>query len=242
MAPPKKFETSLFKKEQVSKDAYSFYFKKPDDFAYIAGQYLRMTIPISNPDERGSSRFFTISSSPTENHLMITTRIIQSSFKKTLVSLTPEIPISILAPFGSFTLQQSENGPYIFLAGGIGVTPLRSMIRYAVDTNLILPITLITSFRTSEDIVFAEELREIAIRHSWLALIETVTRPEESAKSWTGKTGRIDASLIKENIKDPFSSLFYISGAPAMVDSLAQLVQSIGVNNKKIKVEKFSGY
>lgn len=241
--PPKNFQTIFSKKVQMSEDAYSFYFQRPSDLAFQPGQYMRIDIEIPNPDVRGNSRLFTIASSPTKmDHLMITTRIIQSSFKKTLFNMTPGTKVSIVAPYGVFILHEEETIPHVFLAGGIGITPFHSMITYAAHKNLNIPITLFTSFQTVEHIVFRDELLEIAKNHSWLKLIETVTKPEESKTPWSGHTGRIDEEFIKENVPDLQNSLFYISGPPAMVDALKEITLKATVPEAHIRTEKFTGY
>jgi ferredoxin-NADP reductase len=233
-------DSQLLKKQKVAADAYSFYFKKLEGFNFAPGQYLRMEIEIQNPDVRGNSRLFTIAASPTEEDLMITTRVIQSSFKKTLEQMRPETPVKIFGPYGTFVLKEEEKQPHIFLAGGIGITPLRSMIRYALDKNLTIPITLFTSFKTPDDIVFSEMLRNI--KTDWFKLVETVTRPEESKTPWSGLTGRIDADLIKKNVSDLNNSIFYISGPTAMVDALTETVRTLNIPQDNIRVEKFTGY
>lgn len=236
-------ESELIKKERVAADAYSFYFKRPESYDFKPGQYLRIEIPIENPDVRGNSRLFTIASSPTEkNFLMITTRIIQSSFKKTLEKMETGTKVKIFGPYGTFTLNEEGQKPYVFLAGGIGVTPFHSMINHIIAKKLFVPITLFTSFRTADDIVYGEEFRKTAKNYKWFKLIETVTRPEESKIPWSGLTGRIDANLIKDSIFDIPNSIFYISGPPAMVDALAETVKSLNIPAENIHVEKFTGY
>lgn len=235
-------ESELIKKEKVSADAYSFYFKRPKDYEFKPGQYLRIEIEIENPDVRGNSRLFTISASPTETDLMITTRIIQSSFKKTLKQMKNGTKVKIFGPYGAFTLNEEDLRPRVFLAGGIGITPFHSMIAYVVANNLSIPITLFTSFKIPEEIVYGDQMREIAKNYKWFKLIETVTRPEESKIPWKGLTGRISADLIKDSILDLPSSIFYISGPPKMVDALSETVKSLNIPQENIKIEKFTGY
>src|SRR3989344_348529 len=190
---PQTYGLKFLKKVQEADDVFSFYFERPSVFTFLPGQFLKLTLDIPQPDERGNSRFFSIASSPTEkDYLMITIRIDGSSFKKTLSSLPIETKLQISAPFGSFILKTEEKIPHIFLAGGIGITPFRSMIRYAADINISIPITLFTSFRTPESFIFQKELKEIESKHHWFKLAETVTQPENSKLKWLGNTGRID--------------------------------------------------
>lgn len=243
MNSPNQFEVRFLKKQQLAKDAYAFYFQRPSDFEFLPGHFVRITLPIANPDQRGNSRFFSIASSPTEkDHIMIAIRIITSAYKKTLEHLESGIQTKLSGPYGSFILNPQETVQHTFLAGGIGVTPFRSMIRYAVYTNLNVPMTLLVSSRTKQDIVFSKEFHDFAKNHSWFKFVETITRPEESRGKWSGNTGRIDENLIKKNVSDFSRTLFYISGPPIMVDDMAKVVLSLGVDEKRIRKERFTGY
>lgn len=238
-----RFEAEFLKKERVARETSSFFFKRPQQLDFLPGQFLRLTLDISQSDERGNSRFFSISSSPSEkDYLMVTTNANHSNFKKTLFSLAAGSKVRIAAPYGVFILKPEETVPHIFLAGGIGVTPFRSLIRYASDMKLTIPITLFTSFRTAEDIVFQKEFREVATKNAWFKLVETITQPEESKSSWQGNVGRIDADLIRKNASDFSYSLFYVAGPPTMVNAIVSLVKSLGVDDARIRREKFTGY
>jgi len=238
-----KYEVELIKKEPAAKDSSSFYFQRPQQFDFLPGQFMRLSLTIPEPDERGNSRFFSIASSPTEkDFLMITTRADHSAYKKTLFSLASGTKVSLTAPYGVFILKPEETTPHVFLAGGIGITPFRSMIRYAADMKINIPITLFTSFRSFEDIVFQKELAGIAKEYSWFKLVETITQPEASKSPWLGNVGRIDTDLIKKHVSVFSTSLFYIAGPPAMVDSMEDLLKSLGINELQIRKEKFTGY
>lgn len=233
------FEAKLIKKKQVSQDAHSFYFERPRDFDFIPGQYVKIVLDILNQDERGVSRFFSISSSPTEhNFITITTRIIKSSFKKTLVNLSSGDHVSIRGPHGSFTLEEEDTRPKIFLTGGIGITPFRSMSVYAHDKKIKTLITLIASFSTVEDLIFHEELNNI--KNENFKFVVTVTHTEQT--SWNGETGRIDAEMLRKYIAKIKNSVYYIAGPESLVDAMAELVRSLGVSEENIRTENFPGY
>ncbi len=237
---PRLFTTELIKKEKVSSGAYAFYFRRPDNFNFDPGQYIKMTLDIKNPDARGASRFFSIASSPTEKeYLLITTRIMQSSFKKTLQSINPGDIIQMNGPFGGFTMDEKSDKPAVFLTGGIGITPFRSMAFYAHDKNLNIKVTLLASFATSQDLVFFEELKSIA--GSNFKFIPTITHLIKG-ETWKGETGRIDDQMIRRYIEKPDIPIYYIAGPQAMVDAMIKLVNSIGVLPGQIKKENFPGY
>lgn len=232
------------KKEQVASDTYTYYFERKnltEDF--LPGQYMRMTLPITATDGRGSSHFFTISSSPTKkDFLTVTTKRGQSDFKNALFGLTPGTPVQIMAPIGGFLLRPEDQTPKVFLAGGIGITPFHSMITYAADLDLKTQLTLIVSFSTVEEIVFYDELTEIEKTHNNIKIIYSVSHPENSNKPWTGDKGRISEELIKKYIPDIMSPVFMVVGPPAMVDATEQLLKTMNIPLDHIKVEQFTGY
>lgn len=240
MDAKKEYYLAFIKKEKVSKDAYSFYFNRAFDF--LPGQYIRMTLDIENPDGRGMSRSFTISSSPLQDYITITTRIIQSSFKKNLENLVPGTKVKFFGPMGSFLLNEEDKTPRIFLGGGIGITPFHSMITFSNTKKLTIPITLFVSFSTFNEIIFREELEEISKNNPNIKIIYTITHPEESKEEWNGETGRISESLIKKYLPDMQSPIYYIAGPPQMVEAMTEIVKNMGISDEKIKVENFTGY
>lgn len=230
MFPPQAFNPKLIKKEKISNDTHSFYFERPQNFDFEAGQYIKMTLDTLNPDARGTSRFFTIASSPTEKeHLLITTRIIQSSFKKTLYSFQVGKEVKMRGPHGTFVLNEKDTRGKVYLAGGIGITPARSMLVYMRDKNLNIPMTLIASFSERSELIFYDELNSLANKVRKVVYIVT------------SEEGRIDEDKIRENVQE-LNSLFYISGPAGFVEAMEKLVKSLGVSEENIKSEEFPGY
>ena len=213
-SPPQSFTSKLMNKEQLTGDTYSFYFARPSTFEFIPGQYIKMILNIENPDERGISRFFTIASSSTENMFMITTRIIQSSFKKTLAALPIGAEVQMRGPHGTFVLDEQDPRGKVYLAGGIGITPSRSMLVYMRDKNLNTPMTLIVSFSERSGLIFYDELNSLANKVRKVVYIVTA------------EEGRIDEEKIRKNVPDLLDSLFYISGPPGFVEAMEKLVKS----------------
>lgn len=250
---PKDFQLPFVKKEQVAKDAWRFYFDKTSltDFSFVPGQYVKMFLDIPSPDERGTSRSFSIVSSPLDtNVLSITTKIGSSAFKQTLAMLVPGTQVKFFGPMGRFILNGDENRPHIFLAGGIGITPFHSMLLYAAAKKLSFPIMLFVSFSTIEEMVFYDGLMKIAEDYPTIKVVYTITQPEvipsaatkDGINVWTGETGRISADLIKKYAPEFMNSLFYISGPPVMVDAMLVIVQEMGVPEEQVRKEKFIGY
>lgn len=231
------------KKNKLTADTYSFYFERPFEFDFNPGQYLKLILKIKNPDERGNFRYFTISSSPTEkDYLMITTRVLRSSFKKTLAALKEGSQVRIFAPLDGIDFDQKDKRQRVFLAGGIGITPSHSIIRYCADRKLKIPMALFSSFKTPDEHIFKKEFEETEKENGWFKYIPTVTQPGKSSKPWNGLIGRIDAQLIKKSVKNLKSSLFCITGPEQMVIALSEIVESLGVKQKNIQKETFTGY
>jgi ferredoxin-NADP reductase len=243
MIESKPYTLHFLKKVAVAKDTYSFYFSRPEEFEFTAGQYNRWTLPITATDGRGSSRFFTISSSPLEkDYLTITTKIIQSDFKKALLELKENDEIKIFGPMGEFTLDESDTRERIFIAGGIGITPFHSMLLYAGSNNLSLPLTLLASYSVPEEMVFYDELTQLAKAHSNIRIVYTITKPQESQIPWNGETGRVTEGMLKKYAKDVMQSVFYIVGPPPMVEGTKALLEQMKIPVANVRTEQFTGY
>jgi ferredoxin-NADP reductase len=238
----------LVNKRKVAKGTVSFYWKPNKKIDYLPGQYMYYTLTkLEHKDSRGTTRHFTISSSPTETKktglITLTTRIRESSgFKKTLNDLKIGTEVEAEGPSGTFIVDENEKDPLVFLAGGIGITPFRSMIKYKIDKKLKTPIHLIYSNSVPEEITFKDELKKWSKQDSTFKLSMTVTKPKESKIKWTGLTGRVDAEMIKKLVKDIDKKTFWLCGPPAMVFAMERLLENMGIIQDKIISEKFSGY
>ena len=151
-----KFELKFLKKEKVGENIFSFYFDTfATGFDFIPGQYIKIYLDITKVDDRGSSRYFTISSSPTDKgFITITTKIVKSSFKKALGNLRSGDLVKIFGPIGYFDFDIKNKKNKLFLAGGMGITPYHSVLRYLNDKKLKIPIALIASFPTKKEVIF----------------------------------------------------------------------------------------
>ena len=235
----------LVEKRDEAKGTKSFFWETEKPVNYLAGQYFYFTLPSLNyPDPRGATRHFTLSSSPTEGNLLRnTTRIREESgYKKTLDELEIGTLIEGEGPNGTFILDEAEPGPHVFLAGGIGITPFRSMIKYAADKNLNTQIHLIYSNSIPEEIAFRAELDGLAKSWPNLKLDMTVTKPEESKEPWKGLTGRIDENVIQKLVPDINNNIFWVCGPPAMVEAVEQTLGKLNLSSGKVRSEKFTGY
>lgn len=228
------FYLKFLKKEKITKDIWRFYFNRvksgsADQLDFFAGQYVHLYLPIQNDNGRGPSRMFTISSSPLEkDYIFITTKITQSLFKKTLLNLLDNSVCKFYGPSGSLVIDEIKKPQYIFLAGGIGITPFRSIIKYVSQKKLNIPITLIVSFSGAGDMLFYDELKEISENNSNIKVNYIIQR--------------IDENIIKKNVENILEPLYYIVGPPGMVSSIENIVSQMVVPSEKIFIENFIGY
>ncbi len=209
---------------------------------YRPGQFLHYELDaLTFPDERGARRHFTISSSPTEKGIvMFTTRIRGSGFKETLRQAPIGYELTCETPNGDFILRQGETRlRHVFIAGGIGVTPYRSILRYSADRNESLNALMLYFSRSSADIIFRQELESIARRMPTFSLANVLTEPEEG---WKGEQGNLDEAILRTFVPDPNGLCFWVSGPPGMVSTCRELLERIGVKDQSIRTDRFLGY
>ncbi len=221
----------------------AFHFEKPEGFVYKAGQFADYTlINPSETDAEGNIRGFSLSSAPYEDFLMFATRMRDTAFKRVLKTMELGTELTLDAPYGSFTIHNNASLPAVFLTGGIGVTPARSIVLQAAHDNLPHKIFLFDSNNRPEDAAFLDELTEAQNQNPNYTFIGTMTQIEKSTRAWHGETGHINKEMLAKYITDLTSPIYYIVGPPAMVDALRNVLNDAGVNTDNIRTEEFTGY
>jgi ferredoxin-NADP reductase len=218
-----------------SAHALSVRMERPPGFDHRPGQYMFITV---GEGETSLTKHLTISSSPTEPFLEVTKGMTGHPFGEALKALSPGETLAVRGPYGEFTFS-GEYDKVVFLSGGIGITPLRSMMRYATDKRLGCSIVLLYSCHGREDILFGDEIELMARENGHLRTVITLTRPDPE---WTGLSGRIDRTHIEREIPDWRDRVFFISGPSAMVDSIFALVTGMGLPEGQVRKEFFPGY
>lgn len=237
------YTVKLERKEDVADGTMAFYFSKPEGFVYKAGQNADLTlIDPSETDAEGNVRTFTLANAPYEESLMFATRMRDSAFKRTLKNMPIGTEISLDAPHGTFTLHKDESIPAVFLTGGIGLTPARSIILQATHDKLPHRIFLFDSNKRPEDAVFLAELMEAQNRNPNYTFIGTMTQMEKSKQSWEGETGFIDEEMLLKHIDDLTVPIYYLVGPRGMVSAMLEMLITIGVDEDNIRTEEFFGY
>jgi len=236
-------QVKLKSRQEIAEGTMAFHFEKPPGFAFKAGQALAWTL-INPPetDDEGVMRNFSIASAPGEPDLMIATRMRDTAFKRVLKTMPLGTEVRIVGPFGSLTLRQNAARPAVFLAGGIGITPFRSMLRQAAEQKLPHRLSLFYSSRRPEDAAFLEELQELEKENSNYKFIGTITEMAGSNRVWRGETSFINQETLTKYIGDLAAPIYYIAGPPAMVAAMRQTLSVAGVNSDDVRAEEFAGY
>lgn len=224
-------------------DVISFIFDLGgQSIAFRPGQYLDYELDaLAFPDERGNRRHFTLSNSPTEKGIvMFTTKMRGSGFKETLRQVPLGYELTCETPVGEFVMGKNETSRHhVFMAAGIGVTPYRSILRHAVDMNEPINVLMLYFNRSSTDIVFRQELEDIAREMPTCSLVHVLSEPEPG---WTGERGKFNEALFHKLVTNPDQSLFWISGPPPMVGAYKESLLSVGVKEEAVRIDKFFGY
>lgn len=224
--------------EPTATNIRTFWFKPEKTVHYTAGQFTEMYLNHDNADERGIRRWFTLSSSPTDGMVSITTKFAAehgSTFKQTLASLKPGAPLHLAEPMGDFVLPKDPSIPLVFIAGGIGVTPMHSMIKYLHDTHQKRTIRLIYAVATLDELAFEPLFKEYGV-----TLIPVV---KTAPAGYQGETGSLDAPRILSLLGgDDGRSLYYISGPEGMVEAFTAGLKAQGVDKRRLVGDYFPGY
>ena len=231
------FETEVLDAIPRTHNVKSFRFKTKEDINFKPGQFFFVTIHI---DGREITKHFSFSNSPTERqYLEFTKKITDSDFSKALDQLKVGDWARLRMPYGSFTFE-GEYKKIAFLSGGIGITPIRSICKYAVDKKLDTDIVLLYGNRTVKDIVFKKDFDAMQKEYSKLKVVHVLSKAEAG---WAGRRGHIDGGLIKEEVPDFLERRFYICGPPLMVEAVKKiLLDELNVIGKNIITENFTGY
>lgn len=243
VSPKFKVRLRLKEKIQFGSDILDFNFFLDKRLAFVPGQYMEWLVPHQHPDSRGNRRYFTIASSPTEDTLHLGVKFYPggSSFKKRLANLDGNTPIIGGQLAGDFTLPKNVQEKCVFIAGGIGITPFRSMIKYLIDIKESRPIILFYANKVSGEIVYADVFEQ-ARQELGIKTVYTLTNQGAIPQGWKGRVGRVDAQMIKEDVLDYIERVFYLSGPYAMVTGYEKTLREMGIKDNQIKKDFFPGF
>lgn len=237
------YKTKLKSRDEIANGTMAFRFEKPEGFDYNAGQFGDYTLMSpSETDAEGNTRGFSLASAPHEGDLMFATRMRDTAFKRVLKTMEVGTEVSLDAPYGSFTLHHNTQIPAVFLTGGIGVTPVRSIILQATHDNLPHKIFLFDSNRRPEDSAFLDELMNAQKKNPNYTFVGTMTEMEKSGRKWDGETGYITKAMLEKYVGDLTLPIYYLAGPASMVTAMRKTLNESGVDDDNIRTEEFSGY
>lgn len=231
------FETEVLEVIQRTNNVKSFRFKKTKDVDFKAGQFFFVTIKVGDAER---TKHFSFSNSPTEkNYIEFTKKLTDSEYSKALDQLKPGDWAKLKMPYGSFTFE-GEYRKVAFLAGGIGITAIRSICKYVIDKKLDADIVLLYANRTINDIAFIEDFDVMQKANPKLKVVHILS---EAGPGWSGRKGYINVEIAKEEIPDYSERKFYVCGPPGMVEAMKKmLLDELKVAGERIVTENFTGY
>ncbi|HEY5805883.1 MAG TPA: FAD-dependent oxidoreductase [Candidatus Saccharimonadales bacterium] len=223
--------------EPTAHNIKTFWFKPERPVRYTAGQFTEIYLPYDNPDDRGIKRWFTLSSSPTDQMVSITTKFAShqsSTFKQHLFELAPGTPLKLADPMGDFVLPKDPTIPLVFVAGGMGITPMHSMIKWLNDTGERRDIHLIYAVTEEDELAFVPLFKEYGLNFT-----PVVKTPQPG---YAGETGSLNADRILQLAPDDGKSLLYLSGPEPMVETFFKELVEKGVSKDRLVTDYFPGY
>jgi ferredoxin-NADP reductase len=212
-----------------------------EDVEFKPGQYFFVTLPdVGHQDERGLRRHITVVTSPNEKGVLgFATRMRDSAFKRSLREVPPGTEVEVEPPKGDFVLPEETSRPLVFVAGGIGITVFRSMLRYIREEGLPHRVTLIYSNRDQVSTAFLDELRELEQENPNFRLVLTMTQDP----SWDGESRKIDAQFFRDYLGEDLNAYtFLVAGPPGMVEGMQEALVETGVEEENVVAQRYSGY
>ena len=238
-----KYKVKLKERFLIAKGTIALQFEKPAGFVFRPGQYIDVTL--LNPretDDGGNIRTFSIASAPQDDFLMVATRLRESAFKRQLPDLPIGTAFQIEGPSGSFTLHNNPARAAVFLVGGIGITPVRSILFRAAQDKLPQRIVVLYSNRNPESSAFLEDLTALQKENPNYTLVATMTDMGKANPVWKGETEMIGPELLAKYGLGLPSPIYYVVGPPGMVSGLREMLVKTGVDEDDIRSEDFDGY
>ena len=234
-------KATLVDRKEVAESTSAFVFEvQGGRLEFSPGQTCDLTLKDPSGTGEDEIHTFSIASPPFEPRLLFATRLTGSAFKRALMALPLGSAVELEGPFGSFTLHDDADRPTAFLAGGVGITPFRSMLLTAFSEKRPAPLTLVCSNRNARGTPFLREMEQWAKDVPNFRLVATLTAPDPS-EAWAHEAGRVDAGFLERHLADR-KAIHYISGPKGFVAAAQSALGSLGVAARDIRTEIFTGY
>jgi ferredoxin-NADP reductase len=231
----------LSERRHVAEETMALWFEPEKPLRFTAGQFGDFTL-INPPftDGKGSTRTFSLASAPDSDRIMIATRVRESAFKRSLETLPIGAPVQFMGPMGVFTLHKDSARPAVFLTGGIGITPVRSIVAHATSHPIAQHLFVFYSNRTRASMAFYEDFRGWSHENTYLSFLPTLT--QERPEDWKHEVGQISQRMLSGYISDVHAPVYYVVGPPTMVAAMKSLLEEMDIDKSQIRSEDFTGY
>lgn len=237
------YEMRLAERKIVAEGTMAFFFEKPADFVFKPGQFVDMTLQnMRDTEPAQTTRAFSIASAPEEPTVMVATRLRDTAFKRELQRMPIGAAVQIEGPFGNLVLHADHARPAVLLAGGIGITPFRSVVVHSALQRSPQRLVLFYLNRRPEDAPFLDELLAVQDANPQFCVVCTMTGIEKSSRPWSGETGHITPAMLAEHLGDMEPPIYYVVGPPGMVTGLRTTLKDAHIDDSDIRTEKFAGY
>jgi len=237
------YEMTLVDRQRIARDTMAFWFDTNGaSFGFRAGQHADFVF--TRPQMEGESdnfRTFSLASSPYDKRpVMVAMRMRKTAFKTALISAALGTKFVVSRPRGSFTLHRDITRPAVFLAGGIGITPIRSILQQASQERLPHKLYLFYANREADDAAFIEEFEKLTAKNPNFTFIPTITGHRTIA--WPYEKGHINCEMLTRYLLGVKGPIYYIAGPSGMVTAMTGLLNASGVSDEDMKTEEFGDY
>lgn len=231
----------LSERRKVAEDTMAFWFEPEKQVQFKPGQFGDFSL-VDPPytDAEGNTRTFSFACAPESERIMIATRVRDSAFKRSLAALPIGSHVQLKGPMGDFVLHKDPKRPAVFLVGGIGVTPVRSIFEHASQHLKTHRLFVFYANATRARTAFFDDFKAWSASNANLSFVPTLT--DESPKEWGFETGKIDRQMLSRHLTELNAPVYYVVGPPAMVAAMKELLDDIGIDELQVKSEDFAGY
>ncbi len=223
---------------EIATNTSAIIVERPANYRYLAGQFTQLIFPNCPEDQRGNWRWMSLASAPHEDDLLYVMRNTVSPYNTGIRGLKVGATIEISDAKGNFVLPTKINKPLVFLTGGIGITPVLSMLRDLEHTKSEQETYVFYSDWTPSSCAYLDEIKNYT--NSYIKSILTMTNVDKN-EEWTGETRRISKELLNDHLDEPSSALYYTVGSTRFVNGMIELMESMNINKENIVLEKFKG-
>lgn len=232
---------ALQKVEDIADGTKMFFFSKPEGFQFTAGQYVAFRIPsLKFPDAKNGVRSLSLASAPSEEQLGFGVRFSESGFKKTLWEMNPGDTVEVTNAVGMFTVPEEETREVVFLIGGIGITPARSILKQAEHEKSTKKYTLFFANRQPKDAPFRDEMRNLNLTN--YRMVEVMSQCEGGDNHVDcDEHGYICPEILEKYLTDPQQCVYYLVGSPAFVEVMENMLRDFGVTEESWHTDPFTG-